>query len=67
MAGSVRCECGAEFRQKADEPLCPRCQREEDRMYANDPTPVVEGEYQPWRFSRSAMLERLGVTGNFDE
>ena len=69
MAGlSAICDCGKEFRTNAaGNPLCPDCQRIEDEMYANDPRPVQEIEDQPWPWSRTAMRERLGVTGDVDE
>ncbi len=68
MAGlSAICDCGVEFRTNtaADHGLCPACQQIEDEMYANDPSPFVETD--PWPWSRSAMRERLGVTGDVDE
>lgn len=61
-----RCmDCQAEFRGEGD--LCPRCQRMEDQLYANEPRPVEDGEYQPWPWSKAGMRERLGVTGDVDE
>lgn len=67
---SARCaQCEAEFQvplslaTRVD--LCSRCQQIEDGVYANDPTPVVDSEL--WRYSRRAMQERLGVSGEADE
>ena len=58
-----RCECGAEHREQGD--LCRRCEATENRIYANDPTPYVETS--PWPWSKPAMQERLGVTGDTDD
>jgi hypothetical protein len=44
--------------------LCPECQAREDAIYANDPTPPVDTDTRP--YTRAAMRERLGVTGNED-
>lgn len=66
MAGlSTMCDCGVEFRGKAGQELCPRCQRIEDEQYQNDTTPYVETDHSPW--SRASMREYLGVTGDRDE
>lgn len=66
MAGlSTMCDCGKEFRGKAGQDLCPRCQRIEDEQYANDSAPFVET--LPWPWSKPVMRERLDVTGNVDE
>lgn len=58
-----RCDCGAEHRGEGD--LCPRCERIEDGQFANDQTPYVGTS--PWPWSRPAMKERLGITGEVDE
>lgn len=68
MAGlSTICACGKEYWTKtaADHGLCPDCQRIEHEQYTNDPAPYVETD--SWRWSRSAMRERLDVTGDVDE
>ena len=63
---SCRCQdCDADFRSERDAVLCPRCQALDDRVYANDPTPYPELEPSQW--SRAAMRERLGVSGDVDE
>ena len=67
MAGLICiCECGAEFRKHIDRLLCPRCQAVEDQIYQNRPMPYDDVETLPLEFSRSAMRERHGVTGNED-
>ena len=66
MAGlSTMCDCGFEFRGKAGQDLCPRCQRIDDEQHANDPAPYVDTS--PWPWSKSAMQELLGIVGNVDE
>jgi hypothetical protein len=47
--------------------LCPICQAHEDRVYQNRPLPYDDVETKPWEFSKAAMRERLGVTGDSDE
>ena len=44
---------------------CPRCAALEDATYAAA-TESIGLNGDPWRFSRVAMRERLGVTGNED-
>lgn len=59
-------ECGASFDSPvAIDRLCQKCQASEDAVYANDSTPSVDTDPQP--FSKAAMRERLGVTGDVDE
>jgi len=36
-------------------------------MYANDPVPDVDEDRPRWKYSKAAMRERLGVTGDRDE
>lgn len=62
---SVCVDCGAEFRASAAHTdLCPRCQRLDDAMFVNDPTPIVLDA--PRRYSRAWMQELLGVSGDED-
>jgi hypothetical protein len=56
--------CGEEFPSAGyDHGLCPRCQSIEDDQYAT----VLIVDTEPWKYSRSTMQERLGVTGDRDE
>ena len=63
-----RChECLEEFR--TDDPnalLCAKCKVVEDRYYGNTPPDGPEVETTPREFSKAAMRDRLGVTGNED-
>lgn len=62
---TVCVQCEAEFRtEDAAAALCPRCQRLDDQVYANDPTPSVEPPLRP--YARRSMQARLGVTGDVD-
>lgn len=46
--------------------LCPTCQAEEDcHQVAEDEVAYIDDE--PHKYSRAAMRERLGVSGNVDE
>lgn len=63
---TARCtDCDTEYPTTAivDHGLCPRCQRLEDQRFVNDTT---SADLPPWRFSRRAMQDRLGVTGEAD-
>lgn len=58
-------ECGSEYdAPQIEDGLCPRCQKLEPQ---NLPLPMVDGERVLWKFSKTAMRERLGVTGDRDE
>lgn len=58
-------DCGRSYEaERAVDALCPECQAHEDRVYQNITTPYVETE--PWPWSKAAMRERLGVTGDED-
>jgi len=46
--------------------LCPPCQTDEDAMYGQE-RDKADAEYEPPSWSRAAMRERLGVTGDVDE
>lgn len=63
-----RChECLEEFR--TDDPnalLCQKCKEVEDRYYVNVPPEYPQVETKPAEFSKAAMRERLGVTGDED-
>ena len=59
-------DCSAMFESPVvRDGLCPLCQRDEDAIYKNDPTPDVETDSRQW--TKAAMRERLGVTGDVDE
>lgn len=57
--------CEASFKSEKDARLCRRCQRLDDAVYANDPTPMPD--LPPAAWTKAAMRERLGVTGDVDE
>ena len=46
--------------------LCPPCQTDEDALYGQE-RDKADVEYEPPSWSRAAMRERLGVTGDKDE
>jgi hypothetical protein len=46
--------------------LCQPCQTEEDAMYGNE-RDRMDVDYEPPAWSRAAMRERLGVTGDVDK
>lgn len=59
-------ECSASYPSPVvTDGLCPTCQANDDAMYANDPTPIVDTDTRP--YSRAVMQERLGVSGDADE
>lgn len=63
----ARClECRAEYptTRFEDYGLCPRCQAQEDRIYAARPD---WWDFDPPSWTRAAMRERLGVSGDVDE
>ena len=46
--------------------LCASCQTEDDALYGQE-RDRADVEYEPPAWSRAAMRERLGVTGDVDE
>jgi len=46
--------------------LCPPCQTDEDAMYGQE-RDAIDVDREPPSWSRAAMRERLGVTGDVDE
>lgn len=60
----VRCDCGRLFESTSvTQDICPPCQRREDAQFA-----VLEDvPFTPWRFSRTAMRERLGTLTDQDQ
>lgn len=67
MALDCRCrDCGAKFKSEQDSEQCRLCAALEAEEYKNDPTPGPAPDF-PWRYSKAAMRERLGVSGDRDE
>lgn len=59
-------ECDASYESPTvTNGLCPICQKAEDRRYRNDPTPYVDTDTR--KYTKAAMRERLGVSGDVDE
>jgi len=70
MSRHARClDCGREHEtdQLPDDALCSFCRSYYEGMYANDPVPDVDEDRPRWKYSKAAMRERLGVTGDRDE
>lgn len=58
-------ECSRHYTaDKIEDGLCPRCQAMEPK---NDPREYDDEHLPRWRWTRSAMRERLGITGDLDE
>lgn len=58
-------ECGTSYESRQiEDGLCPRCLRLEPQ---NCPLPMVDGERVLWKWSKTVMRERLGVSGDRDE
>lgn len=64
---ACRCDqCGRDFESTRDDFVCPRCQAiHDDAIKQTNTMPAPKLEDRPW--SKSAMRERLGVTGDVDE
>lgn len=57
-------QCGHSYEaDQIEHALCPACLRFEPQ---NDPTPIDDELMPQWEFSKAAMRERLGTTGNED-
>ena len=57
-------ECGASYEAPVvTDGLCPPCQRDEARIYRNDPGPYIELTRE---FSIPHMREKLGISGDED-
>lgn len=69
FARCTDCQREYETTDVKDYGLCPRCQRLDDAIYANDlsPVPDLSAIGPAWTWSKSAQLERLGITGEVDE
>lgn len=58
-------QCGRMYdAPTVEDGLCPTCLADEQ---TNDPVPFDDEDFPRWKYSKTAMRERLGVTGNRDE
>lgn len=58
-------DCGQAFESEiVKDDVCPACAELEPR---NDPSIQDDADHPRWRWTRSAMRERLGISGDRDE